>query len=361
MKNIMTFSMQGRHLDDVDPTVTGTLVVPEGVERISVGAFEGCTELTEVVLPLSLKQIGRFAFEGCTSLKHVTLPEDLFDENQQLRIGTTIELVEMSNGRIYPNHISYGKAIPTMYRSCVSLTAETQRRTRKPAKMNRDTLFADTIRFEQTPSLDTLWNRFATKCSELTPAEIMGAITMKGSASAEEQSRFLCTLLGIKTNSLSPQESGVVEYKSSFVHCAKAIQSERTMQYNEILSELLAFANSHVEGQLFIGVNNGGEIVGVEDELLNDTPFTNRADFEADFRNFINQTTGNFAFCSSLSIDWFHTDDGHLFCRITVPQWDNNVILMRGTELYVREGAARRQLKNNDLIQYILTNCKSAA
>ena len=295
------------------------------------------------------------------TLDYVNLPDDLFDECQRLKVGATLELVEMTNGRVYPNHKTYGKTASAPRLSLSTAATNQPTKAAKPAKMNRNALFADTIRYEQTPSLDNLWNRFAAKCSELTPAEIMSAITMKGTATADEQTALLCTLLGIHTTQLSPQESSVVEYKSSFVHSAKAPQSERTMQYNEILSELLAFANSHVEGQLFIGVNNGGEIVGVEDELLNDTPFANRADFEADFRNFINQSTGNFAFCNSLSIDWFHTDDDHLFCRITVPQWTNNVILMRGTELYVREGASRRQLKNNDFIQYILSNCKTAA
>lgn len=295
------------------------------------------------------------------TLDYVNLPDDLFDECQRLKVGATLELVEMTNGRVYPNHKTYGKTMPTPHPLLNTVVADKRPKTTKAVKMDRCTLFADTIRYEQTPSLDSLWNRFAAKCGELTPAEIMSAITMKGTASTDEQTAFLCTLLGIAATSLSPQESHAVEYKSSFVHSAKAPQSERTIQYNEILSELLAFANSHVEGQLFIGVNNGGEIVGVEDELLNDTPFANRADFEADFRNFINQSTGNFAFCNSLSIDWFHTDNDHLFCRITVPQWNNNVILMRGTELYVREGASRRQLKNNDFIQYILSNCKTAA
>ena len=50
------------------------VVFPDSLTEIGCGAFEGCTGLTEVVFPDSLTEIGYGAFEGCTGLTSVTLP-----------------------------------------------------------------------------------------------------------------------------------------------------------------------------------------------------------------------------------------------------------------------------------------------
>ena len=54
-----------------------SVVIPEGVERISFDAFNGCAALESVTLPSTLKCIGWYAFKGCTSLREVELPESL--------------------------------------------------------------------------------------------------------------------------------------------------------------------------------------------------------------------------------------------------------------------------------------------
>ena len=55
----------------------GRVTIADGIERVAYGAFEGCTNLTEVVLPLSVKTIGVNAFSGCSQLEKVILPEGL--------------------------------------------------------------------------------------------------------------------------------------------------------------------------------------------------------------------------------------------------------------------------------------------
>lgn len=91
--------------------------------------------------------------------------------------------------------------------------------------------------------------------------------------------------------------------------------------------------------------------------MLNETPFTNRADFQADFRNQLNQAIGNYQFVSSITMTWYKTAEEKLFCRISVPKWEGTVILLNGCELYVREDAGKKQLKDKDLIDYIVMNC----
>ncbi|GMI11699.1 hypothetical protein TrLO_g5498 [Triparma laevis f. longispina] len=47
--------------------------IPEGVESISVGAFEPCHSLTTVSFPTTLHLIGQQAFQFCSSLENVDL------------------------------------------------------------------------------------------------------------------------------------------------------------------------------------------------------------------------------------------------------------------------------------------------
>ncbi len=53
------------------------VVMNGNIENIGYYAFEGCTELTEIVWPNGLKYIHDNAFRDCTSLKEVTIPEQV--------------------------------------------------------------------------------------------------------------------------------------------------------------------------------------------------------------------------------------------------------------------------------------------
>ncbi len=53
------------------------VILPEGVERIGLGAFSDCYSLTEVVLPSGLKEIGDMAFYYCSNLAEITMPAGL--------------------------------------------------------------------------------------------------------------------------------------------------------------------------------------------------------------------------------------------------------------------------------------------
>lgn len=53
--------------------------LPEGITEIPDFAFMECRELEQITLPISLKRIGINAFRNCLSLKNITLPENLLD------------------------------------------------------------------------------------------------------------------------------------------------------------------------------------------------------------------------------------------------------------------------------------------
>lgn len=57
--------------------LTGKLVIPEGVTKISASAFANCTGITEVVLPSTLTELGTGAFTGCKNLAKINIPSSV--------------------------------------------------------------------------------------------------------------------------------------------------------------------------------------------------------------------------------------------------------------------------------------------
>lgn len=150
------------------------------------------------------------------------------------------------------------------------------------------------------------------------------------------------------------QESGTVEYKSSFFHHANPSKTSKD-QFDEIISELASFANSHVSGKVYVGINKGGEIVNLADELMQNSKVSTRERFEADFKNRVKQQSGSFEFMSAISFEWFKTEDNKLFCCISVGKWEGGIVIL-GNELWVRNESAKHLLRFNDLIDYIKKN-----
>ena len=278
----------------------------------------------------------------------VILPKELMDSEGHVLEGVSLDLREMSSGKIYPSTIYERRRMPLQKPL--------------PKRMNKESLYEDAELYQEK-TLDDLWAMFADRSSkgEIAKETLLHAFEIKGVAKAKEQYDFLCSLLNIDFVELGMQESCSREFKSSFLHSANPQRTERSYQYQQIFREIAAFANSHKDGNVFVGIANDGSIRGVEKELLDEAPFPNRADFQKDFWNQMSQSIGNYSFVSSIEIKWYKTPDDKLFCRISVPIWDGEVILLNGCELYVRDDAGKKQLKDKDLIDYILKHCAGKA
>lgn len=273
----------------------------------------------------------------------VILPKELMDSEGHVLEGVSLDLREMSSGRIYPSTIYERRRMPLQKPL--------------PKRMNKESLYEDALLYQEK-TLDDLWAMFADKSfrGEIAKETLLHAFEIKGVAKAKEQYDFLCSLLNMDFVELGMQESCSREFKSSFLHSANPQRTERSYQYQQIFKEIAAFANSHKDGNVFVGIANDGSIRGVEKELLDEAPFPNRADFQKDFWNQMSQSIGNYSFVSSIEIKWYKTPDDKLFCRISVPIWDGGIILLNGCELYVRDDAGKKQLKDNDFIEYILSH-----
>ncbi|MBQ9800216.1 MAG: leucine-rich repeat domain-containing protein [Thermoguttaceae bacterium] len=62
------FDADGKTLFRCPPGKSGDYVVPDGVERIAPGAFDGCALLTSVTFPTSLQTLDAQAFRDCPAL-----------------------------------------------------------------------------------------------------------------------------------------------------------------------------------------------------------------------------------------------------------------------------------------------------
>lgn len=71
------YNKLGTNILAAPASISGKIVIPEGVEKIGYGVFEDRAFITEVVLPDSLKEIGDGAFSGCLRLSKVTIGENI--------------------------------------------------------------------------------------------------------------------------------------------------------------------------------------------------------------------------------------------------------------------------------------------
>lgn len=276
----------------------------------------------------------------------VVVPQEVLADDGTPKVGATLHLWEMADGRIFPNKDVYpARTYPIREKKHTSLIGG----------MCHESLYENTI-FYESCTLDELTARFYKRMKEFDEAVIAETFAVLHGEGDDTKYKYLTQLLGVECNFLPSQESETMEYKSSFIHCAYKAKNERIVQYNNLFSEIAAFANSHIEADILVGVADNGTIVGIENELLNETTFKNRSNFEADFRNQLTQSLDNFAFCKTISMTWFRTEDRKVFCRIHIPKWSGKTILLNGSELYVRDGSASRWLKNDDLINYIIEN-----
>ena len=281
----------------------------------------------------------------------VVFNNDLLDEYGHLKVGVEVQLRKMENGYIYPGLIYEKRSEPMLPNS-----------TKLSVNMSKESLYDGIALYDGIQDdIDTLWELFGSRCDSFSADILIKGIKVRNKEE-EEQLAFLKSALKLNGMQLPVQEGSDVEFKSSFVHTASPIKNnERTMQYRNIFYEIAAFANSHIQASIYIGINNDGSIKGVEDEMLHEVPFNTRADFEADFLNQLFMATNNNILAFSISLNWYKTKDENIFCKITIPEWNGDIIFLNGSELYIRGNACKRRLKNNDMIQYIVANYKATA
>ena len=62
---------------DWKPVCARNVVIPHGVTRIPLDAYNSCDLMTSIVIPDSVTSIGKWAFYKCTSLASVVIPNSV--------------------------------------------------------------------------------------------------------------------------------------------------------------------------------------------------------------------------------------------------------------------------------------------
>ena len=94
------------------------VVVPTGVTKIDIGAFEWCSSLASIAIPNSITSIGSGAFQGCSSLTSVEIPDSVTSIGGSAFQGcSSLTSVKIPDGIVTIN--SY------VFSNCSSLTSIT--------------------------------------------------------------------------------------------------------------------------------------------------------------------------------------------------------------------------------------------
>lgn len=165
------------------------------------------------------------------------------------------------------------------------------------------------------------------------------------------------------------------EFKSSILFApgeSNRPSFDKQLRHN-IMREIASFLNG-TGGIVYIGVNDAGEVSGIENDLpyLNDdgkdpynTQYVNSTDgYELKIRNNISFELNDFA-SSLITFRFFKVDDLNskkprqkVFCEIDVKP-ASSPVYCHGSALFVRTGNSCRQLKNGDITSYILDRMRN--
>ena len=153
-------------------------------------------------------------------------------------------------------------------------------------------------------------------------------------------------------------ESSMVEFKSTMRWNIKADMLDKTME--EIILKSIAALNNRYGGTLFIGVQDDGEILGLDlDYATLNEP--NKDQFELFLRALINENYGKEFATSQLEVT-FPERNGKEFCQINVKRGkealytmvspkDKNLPKMK--KFYVRSGNTSQELSMEEAVKYI--------
>lgn len=137
------------------------------------------------------------------------------------------------------------------------------------------------------------------------------------------------------------------EFKTSIVYYAGTSKQDFEKQSSIIMKTIAGFLNSK-GGSLFIGVNDSGEIVGLQNDYSYFGKSTNSDKFEREIRAIIVKSFNKdvnsqieFKFLTSKNIE---------YCEIIIPSYDKPVSY--NDNFYQRQGNETRIITGNDLVYF---------
>ena len=147
-------------------------------------------------------------------------------------------------------------------------------------------------------------------------------------------------------------ESNTCEFKETMRVCLKQKAPPEAIELG-VLKTIAAFSNSN-GGDLFIGVNDSEEIVGLEKDYLSFKPIDQNKDgFQKHLDNIISKTFTNSIFSSLLiTIETINNLD---FCRVNVKKARNTIFakINKEEKFYIRRSGSTVELSKSEMIKYL--------
>jgi predicted HTH transcriptional regulator len=155
---------------------------------------------------------------------------------------------------------------------------------------------------------------------------------------------------------LTGLETEMLEFKSTMRWNIRADRQDKEME-NIIMKSIAAF-NNRYGGTLMIGVNDDGDVIGLEKDYQTFRE-KNKDHFELHLRNLINENFGKEFATSQISISFPIVDDKE-FCQVDVKRGRVPKYLQVASKngpkvekFYVRSGNSSQELSIEDATKYI--------
>ena len=147
-----------------------------------------------------------------------------------------------------------------------------------------------------------------------------------------------------------------VEFKSSLRWDYERANVNKGLE-QVMLKTIAAFSNAE-GGTLLIGVNDDGEVIGLERDYT--SLKGNRDEFELHFRNLVNKHFGKFFVTKNIEITFPISEENEI-CQVEIKKSIKPVYLMtvnnngtKSEKFYIRSGNSSQELNISEITPYIL-------
>jgi hypothetical protein len=182
----------------------------------------------------------------------------------------------------------------------------------------------------------------------------------------EQLSRGLFRRLSIKTDTddsneifqksvkeiIAEGESEFIEFKSSLRWDIRKNEINKELE-SKIIKTISGFLNSN-GGVLLIGVDDGGNVLGLENDFLSFTKKTDRDGFELQITSLVKKYIGN-EFLKNYNIN-FEEIEEKIVCKILVPRRCIKPVYFGDDGFYIRAGNSTQPLNMKATNEYIKLN-----
>ena len=97
IRAIETSSGDDKYLQLIDRSISGEIVIPEGVTTIYTGMFCECVNVTNISIPNSVVSIESEAFRNCPLLNELIIPENVTTLGQHILRGNSADTLRIKS------------------------------------------------------------------------------------------------------------------------------------------------------------------------------------------------------------------------------------------------------------------------